>query len=233
MTYRIAICDDEPEQVQALKAVVDAWGKENRVRCAVACFPSAEAFWFAYEADPVCDILLLDVEMPGMSGMDLARRLRAAGSRLEIVFITSHFEFVGEGYEVDARHYLVKPVAGEKLCTVLSRAAERLAEEPPYVVFSCEGETVKLYEAEVLYAESFLHDLVIHARTGEYRIRETISSFAQRLSEDFFQTHRSYLVNLRAIVRIGRTSVTLENGAALPLARGKYDAVNHAFIARM
>ena len=171
--------------------------------------------------------------LPGMSGMDLARRLRAAGSRLEIVFITSHFEFVGEGYEVDARHYLVKPVAGEKLCTVLSRAAERLAEEPPYVVFSCEGETVKLYEAEVLYAESFLHDLVIHARTGEYRIRETISSFAQRLSEDFFQTHRSYLVNLRAIVRIGRTSVTLENGAALPLARGKYDAVNRAFIARM
>ena len=100
-------------------------------------------------------------------------------------------------------------------------------------MFSCEGETVKLYEAEVLYAESFLHDLVIHARTGEYRIRETISSFVQRLSEDFFQTHRSYLVNLRAIVRIGRTSVTLENGAALPLARGKYDAVNRAFIARM
>ena len=143
--------------------------------------------------------------MPGMSGIDLAKRLRGAGCRAEIIFITSHFECMAEGYEVDALHYLVKPVPAEKLRAVLDRAAARLAAEPPSVVIACEEGNVKLYESELLYAESFLHDLVLHTTGPDYRIRESISAFAGRLSADFFRTHRSYLVNLKAVVRIGRT----------------------------
>lgn len=123
MTYRIAICDDEPEQAEALKSIVSEWARKNQNSCRTELFPSAEAFWFACGDDSAYDILLLDVEMKGMSGIDLARRVRAEGSRAEIVFITSHFEFVSEGYEVDALHYLMKPVAKEKLFAVLSRAA--------------------------------------------------------------------------------------------------------------
>lgn len=116
--------------------------------------------------------------MPGMSGIDLAKRLRGAGCRAEIIFITSHFECMAEGYEVDALHYLVKPVPAEKLRTVLDRAAARLAVEPPSVVIACEEGNVKLYESELLYAESFLHDLVLHTTGPDYRIRESISAFA-------------------------------------------------------
>ena len=137
---------------------------------------------------------------------------------------------MAEGYEVDALHYLVKPVPAEKLRAVLDRAAARLAVEPPSVVIACEEGNVKLYESELLYAESFLHDLVLHTTGPDYRIRESISAFAGRLSADFFRTHRSYLVNLKAVVRIGRTSVLLRGGAEVPLARGKYDAINRAFI---
>ena len=115
----------------------------------------------------------------------------------------------------------------EKLRTVLDRAGARLAVEPPSVVIACEEGNVKLYESELLYAESFLHDLVLHTTGPDYRIRESISAFA-----DFFRTHRSYLVNLKAVVRIGRTSVLLRGGAEVPLARGKYDAINRAFIDR-
>lgn len=127
---------------------------------------------------------------------------------------------MAEGYEVDALHYLVKPVPAEKLRAVLDRAAARLAVEPPSVVIACEEGNVKLYESELLYAESFLHDLVLHTTGPDYRIRESISAFAGRLSADFFRTHRSYLVNLKAVVRIGRTSVLLRGGAEVPLARG-------------
>ena len=120
----------------------------------------------------------------------------------------------------------------KKLRAVLDRAAARLAVEPPSVVIACEEGNVKLYESELLYAESFLHDLVLHTSGPDYRIRESISAFAGRLSADFFRTHRSYLVNLKAVVRIGRTSVLLRGGAEVPLARGKYDAINRAFIDR-
>ena len=211
------------------------------------CFALGELFkfqgWRAVSANDVSsgleafrrylpDIVLIDYHMPGMSGIDLAKRLRGAGCRAEIIFITSHFECMAEGYEVDALHYLVKPVPAEKLRAVLDRAAARLSVEPPSVVIACEEGNVKLYESELLYAESFLHDLVLHTTGPDYRIRESISAFAGRLSADFFRTHRSYLVNLKAVVRIGRTSVLLRGGAEVPLARGKYDAINRAFIDR-
>ena len=232
MTYRIAICDDDPAQTEALRAAVAAWGSAVHCVCATDCYPSAEALWFACADGAPYDIFLLDVEMKAMSGLELAKRLRRAGCRAELIFVTSHFEFIGEGYEVDALHYLVKPVAPEKLAAVLSRAAERLTIEPPAVLINVGGETVKLFESDLLYVESFLHDLVLHTTTRDYRIKENISAFEQKLSADYFRVHRSYLVNLKAVTRIGRASLTLSSGAEVPVARGKYDAVNRAFIER-
>ena len=144
MGWKIAICDDDAGQAARLQSDVTDWAHGA---CAVTCFPSAEAFRFAGDTD--WDILLLDVEMPGMSGIDLAKRLRGAGCRAEIIFITSHFECMAEGYEVDALHYLVKPVPAEKLRAVLDRAAARLAVEPPSVVIACEEGNVKLYESKL------------------------------------------------------------------------------------
>ena len=196
-------------------------------------FPSGEAFLFAYGEDRAYDILLLDVKMKDLSGIDLARRIRQEDDRAEIIFLTSYFEFAGEGYDVDALHYLLKPVSGEKLMQVLDKAAERLAEQPPHVVIACEGSTIKLYESRILYVEAFLHYISIHTAEREYRIKENISSFEEKLSNAFFRTHRSYLVSLRHITRISRTSVTLEGEIELPLARGKYDEINRAYILYM
>lgn len=230
MVYRVAVCDDEQAQVQYINSVLSRWSSLSGYTCEVRVFPSAEAFLFAYDEDKAYDILLLDVKMGEMSGIELARRIRQKDSRAVIIFLTSYFEYAGEGYEVDALHYLVKPVPERKLLEVLEKAAERLAEEPPYVVIACEGETIKLYEADILYVESFQHYISIHTREREYKIKENISAFADRLGADFFRIHRSCLVSLRYVVRISRTSITLEGGAELPLARGKYDAVNRAFI---
>ncbi len=213
--YRVAVCDDEGEQAEALQAAVSAWGSARGIPCGAQAFPSGEALWFAWQGSAF-DILL-----------------RAAGSRAEIVFITSHFEFAGEGYEVDALHYLLKPVSREKLFQVLDKAAARLSQEPPSLVITSGGERVKLYAPDILYVESFRHDIVIHTRTGEYQVKESISAFGDRLravSPMFYRAHRSYLISLQAVTRIGRTSVTLENTTELPLARGKYDDINRAFI---
>jgi len=116
---------------------------------------------------------------------------------------------------------------------MITGVVEKLSVEPPHIVITCDGETIKLYEKDILYVESLLHYIVIHTQSEkEYRIKENISSFEQKLSADFYRIHRSVLVNLKQIVRISKTSVTLENGAELSLARGKYDGVNEAFIER-
>ncbi|MBR7161042.1 MAG: response regulator transcription factor [Clostridia bacterium] len=232
MRLNVAVCDDEKEQTERIAAVVTAWAEREGHRCALRTFASSEEFLFEYESDSSYDVLLLDVEMGDISGISLAKKIRKENNRSEIIFVTSHFEFVGEGYEVDALHYLVKPISEEKLCEVLSKAAEKLSEEPPSVVITCDGETVKLYESEILYVESFLHYIMIHTKEKAYKIKESISLFEEKLSEDFFRAHRSYLISLKHIVRISRTGVLLDDRTELPLARGKYNDINRAFIVR-
>lgn len=229
MKYRIAICDDEQNQIEYITSIVASWSAHEGHGCEIRTFASAEAFLFEYEEDKAYDILLLDVEMKNMNGIELAKRIRKDNNRAEIIFITSHFEFVGEGYEVDALHYLIKPISVEKLTQVLTKAAEKLSVEPPSVVISCEGETVKLYESDILYVESFLHYIVIHTKDNEYKIKENISVFENKVSDVFCRIHRSYLVSLKYITRISRTSVNIGN-TELPLSRGKYDNINRAFI---
>ena len=229
MKYRIAICDDEQNQIEYITSIVTSWSAHEGHGCEIRTFASAEAFLFEYEEDKAYDILLLDVEMKNINGIELAKRIRKDNNRAEIIFITSHFEFVGEGYEVDALHYLIKPISVEKLTQVLTKAAEKLSVEPPSVVISCEGETVKLYESDILYVESFLHYIVIHTKDNEYKIKENISVFENKVSDVFYRIHRSYLVSLKYITRISRTSVNIGN-TELPLSRGKYDNINRAFI---
>lgn len=229
MKLKIAICDDEQNQIEYITSVVTSWGDHEGHSCEIRTFASAEAFLFEYEEDKAYDILLLDVEMKNMNGIELAKRIRKDNNRAEIIFITSHFEFVGEGYEVDALHYLIKPISAEKLTQVLTKAAEKISVEPPSVVISCEGETVKLYESDICYVESFRHYIVIHTKNNEYKIKENMSVFEKRVSDDFYRIHRSYLVSLKHITRISRTSVNIGN-TELPLSRGKYDDINRAFI---
>lgn len=229
MKFKIAICDDEQNQIDYMASIVASWSAHTGHNCEIRTFASAEAFLFEYEEDKAFDILLLDIEMENMNGIELAKRIRKDHNRAEIIFITSHFEFVWEGYEVDALHYLTKPLSAEKLTQVLSKAADKLSVEPPSVVISCDGETLKLYESDILYAEAFLHYIVIHTKDNEYKIKEPISVFENKVSDDFYRIHRSYLVSLKYITRISRTSVTIGN-STLPLSRGKYDDINRAFI---
>lgn len=215
--------------MEYITSIVTAWSAHEGPHCKIRTFASAEEFLFEYEEDKAYDILLLDVEMKNMNGIELAKRIRTDNNRTEIIFISSHFEFVGEGYEVDALHYLIKPISADKLIQVLNKAVEKLSVEPPSVVISCEGETVKLYESDILYVESFLHYIVIYTKDKEYKIKESISAFEDKLSDNFYRIHRSYVASLKYITRISRTSVNV-GSIELPLSRGKYDAINRAFI---
>ncbi len=230
--YTIAICDDINKDTQYLASVVQSWAQEQKVSVNIEMFPSAESFLFHYEEKKDYDILLLDVEMKNISGIELAKQIRSRNHRVEIIFTTSHFELSGEGYEVDALHYLIKPIAETKLMEVLSKAARKLSVEPPSLVIVCNGETVKILEPDILYIESFRHYVVVHTQSTEYKLKENLSALKGKLSSDFYQTHRSYLVSLKHIRKISRTAVWLDCGAEIPLARGKYDDVNRAFIAR-
>ena len=230
MKLKVAICEDDFSQSAWLSQSVSLWAEMGKHIVDIRMYKDGESFLFDFEEEKDFHLLLLDIELSGINGVDLAKYLRRENSRAEIVFLTSHTEFYGEGYEVDALHYLIKPVAQRNLFSVLDKAAEKLAVEPPYIIFCCEGQTIKLYENEIYYVEAFLHYVSFVSEVENYRVREKISDVEERLSDIFFRVHRSYLVSLRYVKRISRNEVFLWNDVRIPLARGKYDAVNRAYI---
>ena len=106
--YRFAICDDVAADADYIKSLILEWNREAGQPLRIEAYPSAEAFLFAYEDDDSVDVLFLDIEMKEMSGVELAGRLREMGAGLQIVFITGYMDYIGQGYDVEALHYLLK-----------------------------------------------------------------------------------------------------------------------------
>ena len=193
-------------------------------------FTSAESFLFHYSENNDYDILLLDVEMGKLNGIDLAKQLRARNSRAQIVFITGYPDFIAEGYEVSALHYLMKPVSSEKLVEVLNRASDLSQKERPYLLVSSERETIRIFFDDIYYAESQGHYMLIYTQQMQYRVRMTVSGLLEKLDEGFYRCSRSFVVSLRHVCRITKGEIFLENQVSLPLGRGQYDEINKAMI---
>lgn len=231
MRLSMAICDDDPPVLASFGGMARRWATSRGHDLLLDSYPSAEALLFAREDRSGWDILLLDIEMPGMDGVGLAKKLRETDRTSEILFITGFPDFMQEGYEVGAIHYLLKPVKEEKLFEVLDRAADRLLRVPRYLFLSSGRESERVLFDDILYAESDGHYVRFHTRTGEKRLRATIPEAEILLGEDFFRVSRSYLAPLRLIKAVSHVAVTLEDGTVLPLGRGLYDGLNRALIA--
>lgn len=230
MPLKIAIVDDSALQREHLTKLVDAWSERNHQLVSLSDYPSADAFLFAYEEEADIDILLLDVEMPGMNGVELAKTIRKTNSTLQIVFVTAYYEYFSDGFDVSALHYLIKPIAPEKLWPVLDKAVENLAYRLRSVLISTAEGDVKVPLGDILYVEAQNVHLLIHTPGKVFRTRMTLLAMSRELDETFFKIHRSFIVSLKYIQRISRTDVTMINGDILPLSRGSYDAVHAALI---
>ncbi|MBQ8324599.1 MAG: response regulator transcription factor [Clostridia bacterium] len=231
MTYRIALCDDEPAQREYLEKKLSLFARARRVQFGFAHFSSAEAFLFCFRENRNIDLLFLDIEMAEMNGIELAKELRKEQDALQIVFITGYPDYVGQGYDVEALHYLLKPVSTEKLFEVCDRFLKTAEEQPRFYLFPAGKEVVRLYEKEILYGESEGHYVILHTKTEELKLRMTVPELEKRLGEGFFRPSRSFVVNLRYVTRIAKTEMLLENGASIPLGKGAFDEANRALIA--
>lgn len=229
MTYRIAICDDEQPQIEYLTSVVSAWSNENGHICEIRTFPSAEAFLFAYEDDNAYDILLLDIEMKHITGVDLAKSIRKKDQTVQIIFITGYSEYISEGYEVAALHYLMKPVSQHKLFSVLDRAAEKIKQNEKCLNLPLSGEMVRVPLHEIKYLDVHQNYVTVHGK-ADYTVKRTLGEFEGLLDTRFTRVGRAMIINLTYISRVTKTDVYLSDGTVLPLPRGAYEPLNRAII---
>ncbi len=229
--YKIAVCDDNPADAGYVADIIRRWAQARAVLMEIERFPSAEAFWFQYEENRCYDILFLDIEMEpeGMNGIELAAKLRKNDSSIQLVFVTGYMEYIADGYDVEALHYLLKPVTEEKLGSVLARALARVKAREKELFLQTTDGSVRVLNSEIRYLEVQRNYVTIHA-AEEYTVKRTLGDLEKELDESFFRTGRSFIVNLRFVRKITKTQVFLKDGAQVPLSRGLYEGINRAMI---
>lgn len=230
---RIAICDDQNAHLVFLKDCCRRWGESRGENVQALCFSSAEAFLFAYEKDKQLDVLLLDIQMPGLSGMELARRLRESRDSLTLALITAVPDFALEGYQVDALAYLLKPVSDEALFALLDKVKDR--SQPPFLLVDHDDQTRRVKISDILYLESQGHNTRIVC-TGEELISPHVLSYFENLLSDqfagqFHRCHRCYLINLARTASIHKKEVLLDQNHQIPVARGRFEPLSRAYMA--
>lgn len=227
---RLAYCDDEEIQLEYAQKLAETWAVRYGEPMTYLAYKSAKELLFENMDSYPFDLLILDIDMDGMNGMELAHKIREKDVMLPILFLTNRKEYVFEGYEVQALRYLLKPLDEEKLFPILDELCTMEKKEKEYVILSIAGENIKLEQDEILYVEVNGHYLMIHTAKDVYEVKMSLAEMSETLTDAFVATHRSFMVNLEHVERVMRTECLLSDGSSVPISRNCYKAVNEAFI---
>lgn len=215
---RIAICDDQAVCLEQTLSAVRRCVSVAEAR--IDLFKSGLSFLKEFKSHPY-DLVFLDIEMPEIDGITLAKKLRKLNADVPIIFLTSHIEYALVGYEVNALRYLTKPVDPNKLRDVLSVVMERMRQQRILWIKTDMGEQ-KLLVKDILFMEAQNQNILIYTTKDAYCVRYNLSDYEKELVQDgFFRIHRGYLVSLSRIKSIGRGEITLNNNTVLPVSRTK------------
>ncbi|MCL2045107.1 MAG: LytTR family DNA-binding domain-containing protein [Oscillospiraceae bacterium] len=228
---RIVICEDEePIQTQISDAIHD-WAKERSVHVEISCFASAEAFLMVWE-NGIYDLAILDIELKELTGIDLATIIRKTDKSIQLLFLTSHKQYSLSGYDVDALHYLIKPLSVTAFIPILEKALSLMGTRfTPGLFISNDSITTTIPYIHIHYIEKQSHFAYIHTEYETISIRKTITELLDELPADsFILCHRSYIVNLLKIDCIYSDHLLLSSGIKIPLSRNNVKPVKNAYV---
>lgn len=216
---RVAICDDEKESSNGLSCLI----RKQEPDCEVVCFHTCRQF---LEAGQHFDILLLDIRMENMGGIEVARALRIRREDTILIFVTALKDYVPEAFDVSAFHYLLKPVSPEKFCRVFEDACRKVRKRENInsgqLFFQTKARSFTVQKGEILYVESRKRKVEIHTLKENVTVYATMKHMEEQLGEGFCRCHRGYLVNMAYVTEYGAGFVRLQNEETVYLAREKY-----------
>lgn len=176
---RIAYVEDELSAVTGLQNCLEGYGREHGLELQIRAYPTADALLQQY--DPATDILFLDVELPGTSGMEAARQLRDRGYEGALVFVTNMAQYAVQGYEVDALDFLVKPVNPFAFTVKMNRILRRVRNRAGHTICLNLADGIrKLDVRQIYYLETFDHTLHYHTEQGVFSLRGHLVRRPQR-----------------------------------------------------
>ncbi|KAB8287293.1 DNA-binding response regulator [Bifidobacterium ramosum] len=221
---RIGVVEDDPSACQRVLDYLNQYQSETGERFVVSVFDDGAQI--AEQYAPVYDILLLDIEMRHMDGMEAARRIRERDDSVIIVFITAAPQYAITGYQVGALSYMLKPVPYFAFKQEIKRSIDtvrRRADDA--ILIDVGGRQQRLELADVVYLESIRHTIIIHLLGGSMSVSGTLKDFETRLTgHDFFRSNSCYLVNLRHVTGVADQDCIMSNGERLRVSRPRKKA---------
>ena len=227
--YRIAIVDDEPAMCESLREGVQAFVRDAGIQAEISVFHDAESFT---ERCSSCDLVLLDIQLGGMNGMECAEWIRERDQSVQIIFITSMIQYAVQGYKVNALDYIVKPVDSAQLKAVLDKAFRRFeASKPRTIMFRIHGDVHILNISDIIYVEAVNHSAVARTVSADVPCGTTLSAVETQLDScGFFRCHAGFLINLALVERVMAADVIVA-GRTVPVSKHRRSDLMQALAA--
>ena len=230
---RIAVCDDEQLYLDKTRAILEQYAAAHDIEITTEAFSNPSALLDSIEAGERHDIYLLDIYMPGVSGMSVATELRSKGVRSPIIFLTSSTEHAVEAFGVDATHYLLKPYTQQNFFAAMNKAVQSIsAHAEESIVLKVGGAYQNVPVDHILYCEAAdNHQRLWMKDGGTLLIRMTASELYDMLESFgcFHRCGRAYILNLNHVKKVTANSTVLKNCMELPLPHSAVAGLRSAF----
>lgn len=232
---RIGICDDRQEDIDIVCALAARFsGSHPEHPLDISTYLSAYTLLEEVERTGGCDVYLLDILMPNMSGIELAQKIRKRGERAQILFLTSSREYGIEAVGVKAAGYLLKPVQEAPFNDAMHACIKELeSDRHPSLLVKTKQGLIRVQMAELMTIESFNHVCELTLSNGtKLETSARLSDLYEQLRENtsFIFPHRAYIVNMEYIRRISGTGLLMTDGRQLPISRKGYPDIKAAYL---
>lgn len=219
----IAVCDDEAIACSKIAGKIKGILEEMNMPCQVRQFYGGREL---LQSQETFDIIFLDILMGGVDGMRTAQLVREKAYDKLLVFISASRDYVFDAYDVEAFHYLVKPIEDKKLRSVLQRAVSKTKERSQaFLLVSKDRQNKKLFLDDIYYFEIRGRLIEAHGTGGIFSYYGQIGVLEKELQgKGFFRCHKSYLVNLKYVDAYNRQEIILDHGERIAIAKRRYEA---------
>lgn len=225
------ICDDLAKDRDILLDFCARYAKNNHLPVAALSFENAGALLQSREARSA-DVIFMDIYMEGALGVDAARILRGKGFRGALVFTTTSREHYADGFDVEASHYLIKPISWEAFCEAMRRTHDRMGVSARKVRVTAGRSELDVDISGIWYVEVYGHKTVLHTPRGEVAVNQSLSALEERLGGDpFLRCYRYFIVNMDFVKRLNEDCFLMKDGREIPLSRDGRTALKNRYMA--
>lgn len=227
---KISIVDDDESFTILLKRKVTDYFEKNKQLCQIDTFSNTQLFYYELTEKQHYDICFMDIEMPGINGIQLAEKLREYDKNTYLVFVTSYFEFAAHGYSLKAFDFIQKSLLDEKLSLVLTGIVlEMKRTENKFYCIETDVRLQRIEYKEIIYLFKSNKNTVIVSMEEEIQVRKPLQTVFQELnSEEFIWVERGYIINLEHIMGMNGRDIRLRNGTVIRAGKARARTIKEA-----